>query len=217
MSSSNTYKRDLVRALDRLASSQDVVKDTHGNVSLLGDDGLVYIKPSGVPYGQVSSRTVSVATMDLDIVAGELEPSVDLCHHVSIYRNNPHVRAICHTHSPHAVAHAVAGFGIPCYTTEQADYFGGFVRCLPYADLNSWGTGVVLYAGERAVLLSRHGALTFGKTADETVSLAVALENVAHKNFLSALLCDRVPPNAMPSDEIAKWHERYMNVYGQKK
>ena len=206
----------LVRGLHTLAENRDVIKDTHGNLSARDGD-TVYIKPSGVEYGTVTVDNVFACDVIGRHGGGPLRPSVDLPHHLYIYRNHPDVRAICHTHSPYATAFALAGRDIECCSTEQADYFGADVRCLPYADLYVWGQEVAeaREGDENAFLLYRHGALTFGKDPMEAVRRAVALENIAQKMWLAQGLRSMWNSN-MPREEVRKWHDRYRSVYGQR-
>jgi len=215
-------RKKVHQALQLMAKRNDVIQDTHGNVSAKVFDALfgvhvIYIKPSGVPYDQISEDDVCGVELLPDgstVNFGHLKPSVDLVHHVNIYRNNPHIHAICHTHSPHVVAHAIAGMSIPCLCTEHADYFGAKIECADYRDLHTWGN-IFVATSEKALLLESHGGLTFSDDPVKAVNLAIQLENVARKNILSQALFH---PNfeALSKEEIKKWHDRYNNVYGQR-
>lgn len=200
---------ELVEGLQLLGNSQDVVKDTHGNLSVRYEDGFL-IKPSGMNYKEI--KDIDVCYCDMDLTTGNIrKPSVDSVHHRDIYKNHWWIDAICHTHSPYAVSYAMREESILCKCTEHADYFGDTIKCLPYQDLNSWGS-FKIEPGQRAVLLGRHGVLTFGKTPKEAVKLAIALENVAMKTYLADNR-GKIPP--MLKKERQKWHERYLNEYGQ--
>lgn len=205
------------KAFKVMAARNDVLQDTHGNLSArVGDE--ILIKPSGVPYDQISEMChlkILENGSTINIRNNGLKPSVDLVHHVVIYKNNPDIKSICHTHSPYTVAHAISEIPIDCLCTEHADYFGKRIKCMPYADLDSWGSKVMLEKGERAVLLGHHGALTFADTPEKSVNLAIQLENVARKNYL-ALTLNMQGVRMMRTDEAEKWHERYNNVYGQR-
>lgn len=203
-----------------MAKRNDVIQDTHGNVSIR-DGTIMWIKPSGVPYEDIKAYDVcGVSLLDGARIAGVLKPSVDAEHHASIYKNNPEIGAICHTHSPHVVAHAILGRSIDCVCTEQADYFGGDVPCFAYRDFNSWGEVIHLeilksFETKKAVLLQSHGGLTFASDPVQAVKLAIQLENVARKNVLAGVHIQRYVGPLGPS-EVEKWHRRYNEVYGQK-
>src|SRR5712672_454086 len=99
---------------------------TFGNASGISrEDGLVVIKPSGVPYEKLKKGDLVVTDLEGRIVEGTLRPSSDLLTHLALYRAFPSIGGIAHTHSRHATAWAQACREIPCLGTTQADYFHG--------------------------------------------------------------------------------------------
>ena len=99
---------------------------TFGNASgLAREQGLVVIKPSGVPYDKMTPADMVIADLEGRIVEGTLRPSSDLSTHVALYRAFPSIGGMVHTHSRHATAWAQAGREIPCFGTTHADYFHG--------------------------------------------------------------------------------------------
>lgn len=64
---------------------EGLVAMTSGNASGRDPDrGLVVIKPSGVPYGQLRPETLVVVDPDGDVVDGELRPSIDTSAHLEV-------------------------------------------------------------------------------------------------------------------------------------
>jgi len=58
---------------------------TFGNASGISrKDGLVAIKPSGVPYEKLGPEHIVVTNLDGEIVEGDLRPSSDLETHLEI-------------------------------------------------------------------------------------------------------------------------------------
>lgn len=216
---------DMIEAFSFLNSKNDVVQDTHGNLSYKVGD-FFYIKPSGVAYDEITEYNICKIDMATGLQVSDLriKPSVDTPHHWQIYKNNPgQVNSICHTHSPYATAYAGMGLHLKLYLSEQADYFGGDVHCDDYADLDHWGLYVDLdkACSDKAVLLGGHGALTFGKNPMEAVKRAVALEMIAKKNHLIESMMRpkyRREPSAHGFNraDTGLWHDRYTNGYGQK-
>jgi hypothetical protein len=99
---------------------------TFGNAS--GFDAasaLVVIKPSGVPFNQLTPADMVVTNLDAHIIEGDLRPSSDLDTHVLLYRTFDGLGGIVHTHSTAATAWSQAGLEIPCFGTTHADYFHG--------------------------------------------------------------------------------------------
>src|SRR5690348_18354273 len=92
--------------------------------------GVYVIKPSGVPYDDLTAGQLVVVDLeDGRVVEGHLRPSVDSETHRRIYLAFGGVGGITHTHSPAAVAWAQAKRDIPVLGTTHADAFNGPIRC----------------------------------------------------------------------------------------
>src|ERR1700683_3279802 len=76
---------------------------TFGNASGIDRDrGLVAIKPSGVPYDEMTAAHMVVSDLAGRIVEGDLKPSSDLATHLELYREFPTIGGVVHTHSEYA-------------------------------------------------------------------------------------------------------------------
>jgi L-ribulose-5-phosphate 4-epimerase len=64
-----------------------------------------------------------------------------------------------------------------------------------------------------AVLLKNHGVFTIGKNAEAAVKAAVMTEDVARTVWYALALGT---PDVISADDVAKLHQRYTNVYGQR-
>jgi L-ribulose-5-phosphate 4-epimerase len=99
---------------------------TFGNASGIDrENGLVAIKPSGVPYETMTPADMVICGLDGKIIEGRLKPSSDLDTHLELYRSFPTIGGVVHTHSEFATAWAQAGRSIPAFGTTHADYFYG--------------------------------------------------------------------------------------------
>ena len=190
---------------------------TGGNVSARDPEtNLVVIKPSGVLYDELRPEDHVVLNLDGDIVEGSLKPSSDTASHLYIYRHRPDVNGVVHTHSSYATAFAALGKPIPVYLTAMADEFGGPIPCAGFALIGGEEIGkqVVEHIGTSpAVLLKNHGVFTIGSTAQNAVKAAVMVEDVACTVWRALQLGQ--PDEIAPAD-VAKLHDRYMHVYGQR-
>ena len=103
-----------------------LVLSTFGNASgVARREGLIVIKPSGVPYERMKPNDLVVTDLQGKVVEGKLRPSSDLPTHAALYRAFPAIGGIAHTHSKYATAWAQARKSIPCFGTTHADYFYG--------------------------------------------------------------------------------------------
>ena len=211
-----TIKEELWK-LHLMLPKEGLVTWTSGNVSARDpESGLVVIKPSGIMYEQLRPEDHVVVDLEGDVVEGKLKPSSDTASHLYIYRQRSDVNGIVHTHSPYATAFAAIGKPIPVYLTAHADEFGEAIPCAGFALIGGEEIGqqVVDHIGTcAAVLLKNHGVFTIGNSAKSAVKAAVMVEDIAKTVHLALQLGQ---PDEIPADAVAKLHDRYMNVYGQK-
>ena len=179
-----------------------VVIFTWGNVSAIDEESkLVVIKPSGVPYDQMTPNDMVVLNLQGEIVEGKLKPSSDTATHLELYRNFKEIKAIAHTHSTYATAFAQAGKEIEILGTTAADYFYENIkvsRALTEAEMNEYelNTGKVIVErlkdkdimASPAILVKTHAPFIFGKDVLNVVHNAVVLEEIAKMNFLTLSL-----------------------------
>ena len=177
--------------------------------------GLVVIKPSGMKYEDLRPEHMVVVDLEGDIVEGKLKPSSDTASHLYIYRQRPDVNGIVHTHSRYATAFAAIGKSIPVYLTAQGDEFGGPIPCGGFALIGGEEIGQVVVesiGSSPAVLLKNHGVFTVGKNVEAALKAAVMVEDVAATVWLALQIGQ---PDEISAENVAKLHDRYMNVYGQ--
>ena len=171
---------------------------TFGNASgIAREEGLVVIKPSGVPYENLKPEDLVVADLNGKIVEGSLRPSSDLPTHLVLYRAFNEIGGIAHTHSRAATAWAQAQREIPCFGTTHADYFHGPVpvtKALTPAQTRkdyeaNTGHAIVRRFAKLdplrapAVLVAGHAPFCGGKMPAEAAHVAVVVEEIAALAF----------------------------------
>jgi len=71
---------------------------TFGNASGISrEEGLVVIKPSGVPYETMKPEELVIVDLDGKAVEGHLRPSSDLPTHLILYKTYPTLGGVAHT------------------------------------------------------------------------------------------------------------------------
>ena len=208
---------DEVCRANRMLPAAGLVTMHSGNASGLDrQHGRVLIKPSGVDYEQLAPE--DLVEVDLDsgrVIDSSLRPSVDLPHHLYLYRNIPQIGGIVHTHSNYATALAALGQPIPLCLTAIADEFGAEIPCAPYVDNEGdhIGQAIMEYRNQApAILLGNHGVFAWGDSPRAALKAAVMTEDVA-KTVHLAMQIGR--PREIPPEEARKWYDRYHNRYGQ--
>jgi L-ribulose-5-phosphate 4-epimerase len=167
---------------------------TFGNASGISRaDGLVAIKPSGVPYDTMKASDIVIVDLEGQVVEGALRPSSDVDTHVCLYQAFPEIGGVVHTHSRAATSWAQAASEIPCFGTTHADYFYGAVPVAgPLSDdeihsdyeLNTGLAIVHRFEGidplsMPGVLVAGHAPFAWGRTPAEAAHNAVVLEELA--------------------------------------
>jgi L-ribulose-5-phosphate 4-epimerase len=216
--------RRAVCQANRDLASCGLVTLTWGNASGIDRQrGLVVIKPSGVPYGDLQPEQMVVVDLDGNTVEGDLKASSDTATHVLLYRDFARIGGVTHTHSRVATAFAQARREIPCLGTTHADYFHGPVPVTrPLADdevaagyeANTGRVIVERFAGldpvaMPAVLVAGHAPFTWGDSPWSSVENAVALEAVAEM----ALATRRIDPES-PTLEPYLLDKHYLRKHG---
>jgi L-ribulose-5-phosphate 4-epimerase len=177
-----------------------LVFSTFGNASgVAREEGLIVIKPSGVPYDGMKPEHLVVTDLRGKVIEGNLRPSSDLPTHAALYRAFPALGGIAHTHSEYATAWAQARQPIPCFGTTHADYFHGpipLTEVMTDEEVNGEyevNTGVaIVRAFEKidpmavpAVLVANHGPFTWGPDPRKAAENAWMLETVARMAYLT--------------------------------
>ncbi len=177
-----------------------LVLSTFGNASgVARDEGLIVIKPSGVPYDEMKPEHLVVTDMHGNVVEGTLRPSSDLPTHAALYRAFPSLGGIAHTHSEYATAWAQARKPIPCFGTTHADYFHGpipLTELMSDEEINGEyeaNTGVaIIRKFEKvdpmsipAVLVANHGPFAWGVDPQKAAETAWMLEAVARVAYFT--------------------------------
>jgi len=167
---------------------------TLGNASGIDrEQGLIVIKPSGVPYESMKAEHLVVVDLEGKVVEGSLRPSSDLATHLILYRAFERIGGVAHTHSRAATSWAQAQREIPCFGTTHADYFHGSVpvtKPLTPSQISSnyeanTGHAIVRRFAKLdplrvpAVLVSSHAPFCWGTTPAEAAHIAVVLEEIA--------------------------------------
>lgn len=157
---------------------------TWGNVSQFDAARAVFaIKPSGVPYDELTADDMVVLDLDGTVVEGTLNPSSDTPTHRVLYRefalsdvSKGKIGGITHTHSPYAVSWAQAARPIPLFGTTHADHSPYGVVCTPFLSREQVAAD---YEGETGKLIAE----TFKNPPADFFACTSALPQAARGGF----------------------------------
>ncbi len=219
--------REIVHRASAELASSGLVMGTFGNLSAVDRAaGVFAIKPSGVPYGELSAeKMVRVSLEGGKVIDRDFRPSSDTPTHLELYRAFPACGAIVHTHSEYATMLAQAQLPIRCMGTTHADYFRGDVlvtRAMRREEVErdyERNTGLVIVETFRsagvspvevpAVLVANHGPFAWGATAAKAIENARVLEYLARLEWRARV----VAPDA-PRPEAFLVDKHYLRKHG---
>ena len=231
----NTYQhiREQAYEANMQLPKLGLVLFTFGNVSAADRSlGVFAIKPSGVPYQDLSPEKMVIVNFDGETVEGNLRPSSDTLTHAVLYKHWENIGGIVHTHSTYGTAWAQSQRDIPIYGTTHADHLTVDIPCAaPMNDemiqgnyeyetgfqiMNCFKEKGLSYEEVEMVLVGNHAPFTWGKTAEKAVYNSAVLETVGQM----ALLTEQINPQSPRLKEalIKKHYERKHgsnSYYGQ--
>ncbi|MFC4210998.1 L-ribulose-5-phosphate 4-epimerase [Pedobacter lithocola] len=196
---------------------------TFGNVSAADrNKGVFAIKPSGVPYEDLSVEKMVIVDFDGNTVEGNLRSSSDTKTHAVLYKHWEDIGGIVHTHSTYGTAWAQSQRAIPIFGTTHADHLTVDIPCAPPMDdemikgnyeyetgfqiMNHFDGLGLSYKEVEMILVGNHAPFTWGKTAEKAVYNSAVLEAVAQM----AILTEQINANAarLKDSLIKKHYER---------
>jgi len=207
---------------------------TFGNVSAADrSKGVFAIKPSGVPYEDLSPEKMVIVDFEGNTIEGDLRPSSDTKTHAVLYKHWEGIGGIVHTHSTYGTAWAQAQRAIPIFGTTHGDHLTVDIPCTPPMDdelikgnyeyetgfqiMNHFENLGLSHKEVEMILVGNHAPFTWGKTADKAVYNSAVLEAIAQM----AILTEQINANAprLKDTLIKKHYERKHGTdayYGQK-
>jgi L-ribulose-5-phosphate 4-epimerase len=232
MGSLDDLKEQVWKANLELAE-KGLVLYTFGNISGIDRDrGRVVIKPSGIPYDELTPEMMVTVDLDNNVIDSEARPSSDTKTHLVLYKNFSDIGGVAHTHSTYATSWAQARRPIPCLGTTHADYVAGEIPCTEILSDKQIDrdyeeeTGVQIvdtfreydYRYTPMVLVASHGPFTWGDSPEKAVYHSVILEELARMASLTRKINPEI--NSVNRALIQKHFNRKHGksaYYGQKK
>ena len=169
---------------------------------------------------ELGPRGIRVNAVLPGIVESEMavasSAEVDLGIHLYLYGARRDVFGITHTHSPYATSFAVREEDIPAALAPLTHLIGSGVPCTRYATPGAQDTGAAIIesVGETgmAAVVARHGVFTLGRSASQSVEIALHVEEAA---MTIRLAQQSGPVTPLDDAEIDRCFAWYRTNYGQ--
>jgi len=181
-----------------------LITSTGGNVSVRipGKDEL-WITPNSLFKGAL--RADMLVRVDLEgnpIGDGAHAPSSERMLHCAVYRSNPNVGAVIHSHAPKATTLGLAGLPFLPISTEAA--FIGEIPRVPFIMPGTVELADAVGAAAkdaRAVIMQNHGLIVGGSSLRHTSDMTLIIEQTAEK-LIACHALGKIPP-VLPDEIVA--------------
>src|SRR5437763_3221252 len=135
-----------------------------GNHSFrLGEDRIL-CTPSLISKGNLKPDDMCTVDLEGKQISGTRKRTSEINLHLAIYKARPDVRAVIHSHPPHATAFAVASVDLPTCIHPEAEVFLGAVKTAKYVTRGDQRLGESILPhvkGSNTILLQSHGVVCF--------------------------------------------------------
>lgn len=212
-----SYRQMIVDAGNTMMAMHLTV-GTWGNVSVRDQEtGLIYIKPSGIPYEEIQESDVVVMNSDMEVVWGHRKPSIEYHFHISIMNARKDVNAVIHTHPIYSSVFGVIREDIPGISEDFVQIVGDRITNCKYSlpGTEELAGNVVEALGENnAVLVPNHGTICVGADIPGALKVCHVVEKSAQIYIYSRLLGN---PQAISEEDMRAMQYFARNQYGQGK
>lgn len=207
---------DDILKICRLLHQKDFIAGADGNVSFRLSDAEILITPSGKHKGFIAAADIAAITIDNQVVSGN--PSGEREMHLEIYRRVPKAVCVVHAHPPTAIAWSVGRPSLkelPSRALSETILAVGRVPIARYARPTTSDMAASirdLLPGNRVMILARHGAVSWGESAEEAYNGMERIEAISRILKMSEELGGI---SDLPDEEIA-FLEKMRNEIGER-
>ena len=186
----NLKLKENIIEIEKILINFGLVIGPAGNVSCRSNEkDKILITPSGVNRENISTNEIILIDLNGKIIEGKLAPSREVTMHLLIYKSFKEAGAIIHSHPPFSTALSIIRKPIPPLLDEFVVFVGEEVKAADYAISGSQelaDNALKALGNNKAVLLSNHGLLCYGKDLDEALFITRLVEETA-KSYTYAL------------------------------
>ncbi len=178
------HPRDIITSVMSRLYGYGMTTTSGGNLSIIDNDGNIWISPGGVDKGTLTPRDIVKVRPD-GTVEGIHNPSCEFPFHRTIYELRPDIKAVLHAHPPAMVAFSIAGRIPDINLIPKAHEICGKIGFAKYAVPGSQALGDLVAKsfaeGADSIVLENHGTVTAG------ANLMEAFERFETLDFLARI------------------------------
>lgn len=213
----DTYKQMVVDGGNQMIGEHLTV-GTWGNLSIRDPEtNLIYVKPSGMKYSEITKDDIVVFNSDYELVGGHRKPTIEYRFHIGILRARPDIHCVIHTHPVYSAVLGVLGTDLPAVSEDFVQLVGDRITNCAYAlpGTQDLADNVVAALGMRnAVMIPNHGTVCCGSDWDMVMKVSFVVEKAAQVYVLARSIGT---PKLISEADILAMQDFARNHYGQGK
>ncbi|MFC2124583.1 class II aldolase/adducin family protein [Bacteroidota bacterium] len=180
-----------------------------GNVSLLDEEGNIWISPAGVDKGNLQPQDI-VCISKNGKISGFREPSSEFPFHKAIYEIRPDINAVIHAHPPALVAFSIVRKIPDTCIIPQANHICGSVGYasyeLPGSDKLGESIAKAYKENHDVVIMENHGVVVGGSDL-----------SMAYQKFETLEFCAKSTIEASAVGSIKSLDDEQINLFYERK
>jgi L-fuculose-phosphate aldolase len=141
-----------------------------GNHSYRLSEDRILCTPSLISKGNLKPDDMCIVDMTGKQISGKRKRTSEILLHLAIFKERPDVRAVIHSHPPHATAFAIADIDLPTCIHPEAEVFLGPVKTAKYVTPgdNRLPDSIKPYIKEsNTILLGNHGVVCYSPDLED--------------------------------------------------
>jgi len=186
---------------------------TRGHITAKAADGIIYVKPWGVGFEEVSARDFLGVDEAGNLREGKGRLHSELVLHLEIYRQRPDIFSVVHVHPFHTIMLASVCSGDLHIVSQQGFHFGGGMPIYESPDMirtREQARELAETMGDKpAILMRNHGVVTAGKSLEEATILAIDFEKAAREHLM---VVTYPHPLVMDPEMVRNMNEKIYNA-----
>jgi L-fuculose-phosphate aldolase len=141
-----------------------------GNHSYRLSEDRILCTPSLISKGNLKPDDMCIVDMTGKQISGKRKRTSEILLHLAIYKERSDVRAVIHSHPPHATAFAIADIELPTCIHPEAEVFLGPVKTAKYVTPGDTRLGESIkpfVKDSNTILLGNHGVVCYGPDLED--------------------------------------------------
>jgi L-ribulose-5-phosphate 4-epimerase len=161
----------------------------HISVRVPGNPELFFMKPHSFGFDEITMQNIVICNLNGEKVGGGGRRHSEVFIHSEIFKARPEINSVIHTHPDYAVALSATGRPVLPISQPSSVFSDGvpyYTDTMELIRSHEMGAGVAKALGShKAVMLRNHGVAVAGKTIEESVILAIMLDNACRIQLLA--------------------------------